>query len=54
VDNGDHASNRLFGGNTTVLHQGFAMAILRSEKTAGTVSLKVTAAGLKSMEKPSW
>lgn len=51
VDNGDHASDELFSGNKTVLHKGFAMAILRSERTAGTVILKVTAAGLSSVEK---
>lgn len=51
VDNGDHSSDSLFVGNRTVLHKGFAMAILRSEKIAGTVRFKVTAAGLKPMEK---
>jgi len=50
VDNGDHASDRLFGSNKTALHKGFALAILRSEKTAGAVKLKVAAPGLKPME----
>lgn len=51
VDNGDHISDDLFAGNRKVLHNGFAMAILRSEQTAGTVKLKVTVAGLKGVEK---
>lgn len=51
VDNGDHASDRLFTGNQTTLFKGFAMAILRSETTGGTVDLKVTAAGIKPVEK---
>lgn len=51
VDNGDHSSDSLFVGNRTVLHKGFAMAVLRAEKTTGTVQVKVTAAGLKPIEK---
>lgn len=51
VDNGDHLSNDLFDGNKKALHNGFAMAILRSQQTAGTVKLKVTATGLKGGEK---
>lgn len=51
VDNGDHLSDDLFAGNKKVLHNGFAMAILRSEQTAGTVKLKVTAPGLRGVEK---
>ena len=51
VDNGDHSSDDLFGGNKKVLHKGFAMAILRSEQKAGTVKLTVTAAGLKGIER---
>lgn len=47
VDNGDHSSDDLFGGNKKVLHKGFAMAILRSAQTAGKVQLKVTAPGFK-------
>ena len=47
VDNGNHLSGDLFGGNKKTLHNGFAMAILRSTQTAGTVQVKVTAAGLK-------
>ncbi|HEV8368283.1 MAG TPA: hypothetical protein VGQ39_10065 [Pyrinomonadaceae bacterium] len=51
VDDGDHSSDDLFGGNKKVLYKGFAMAILRSEQKAGTVKVKVTAAGLKGIEK---
>jgi beta-galactosidase len=51
VDNGDHLSDDLFAGNKKVLHNGFAMAILRSGQTAGTVKLKVTVPGLKPIEK---
>lgn len=51
VDNGDHLSDDLFTGNKKALYKGFAMAILRSEQTAGTVKLKVTAPGLKGIEK---
>ncbi len=50
VDNGDHSSNDLFSGNKKVLYKGFAMAILRSAQTAGTVKLKVTGVGLKQIE----
>ncbi|MBA4318233.1 MAG: beta-galactosidase [Flavobacterium sp.] len=51
VDNGDHSSDDLFAGNKKVLHNGFAMAILRATQKAGTVKLKVTATGLKGVEK---
>lgn len=51
VDNGDHLSDDLFAGNKKVLHNGFAMAILRSGQTAGNVVLKVTAPGLKGVKK---
>ncbi len=51
VDNGDHSSDDLFGGNKKVLHNGFGMTILRSATKAGTVKLKVSAAGLKGVEK---
>jgi len=47
VDNGNHWSDDLFAGNKKVLHNGFAMAILRSEQKAGTVRLRVSGAGLK-------
>jgi beta-galactosidase len=51
VDNGNHLSDDLFAGNKKRLHNGFAMAILRSTQSAGTVKIKVTAAGLKEIEK---
>ena len=51
VDNGDHTSDDLFTGHKKALHNGFAMAILRSGQIAGTVKLKVTATGLKQAEK---
>ncbi|WP_448702534.1 glycoside hydrolase family 2 TIM barrel-domain containing protein [Mucilaginibacter sp. AW1-3] len=51
VDNGDHSSDDLFTGNKKKFHNGFVMAILRSEQTAGTVKVKVLATGLKGTEK---
>ncbi|MES2773427.1 MAG: glycoside hydrolase family 2 TIM barrel-domain containing protein [Bacteroidota bacterium] len=51
VDNGNHLSDDLFAGNKKILHNGFAMAILRSSQKGGTVTLKVTGAGLKGVEK---
>jgi beta-galactosidase len=50
VDNGNHLSDDLFAGNKKRLHNGFAMAILRAEQTAGKVKVKVTAMGLKEVE----
>lgn len=47
VDNGDHWSNDLFAGDKKFLHNGFAMAILRSGRTAGSVRLRVSGTGLK-------
>ncbi len=47
VDNGNHLSDDLFAGNKKRLHNGFAMAILRSVQTGGSVKLTVTAVGLK-------
>jgi len=51
VDNGDHKSDELFAGNQRKLHNGFALAILRSTQTAGEVKIKASANGLKSAEK---
>ncbi|MNG34317.1 hypothetical protein D3C84_1207740 [compost metagenome] len=51
MDNGDHLSDDLFNGNKKNLYKGFAMAILRSGQKAGTVKLKVSAPGLKGLEK---
>jgi len=48
VDNGNHWSDDLFGGNKKALHNGFAMAILRSNRTAGAVTLEASAPGLRS------
>lgn len=50
VDNGNHSSDDLFDGNKKVLHNGFAMAIIRAEKTGGIVTLKITSPGLKPTE----
>ncbi len=50
VDNGNHSSDDLFGGNKRGFHNGFAMAILRSGQTAGAVTIKVSATGLKGVE----
>ena len=51
VDNGNHLSDDLFAVNKKPLHYGFVMAILRSGQTTGAVKLKVTAQGLKGIEK---
>lgn len=48
VDNGDHASDELFGGNTRRLHQGYALAVLRADRVGGDVEIKVSSKGLKS------
>lgn len=51
VDNGDHYTDLVFSAeNKVTFHNGFALAILRSEKTAGEVVIKATAAGLKKAE----
>jgi beta-galactosidase len=51
VDNGDHSSDELFAGNQRQLHNGFALAVLRSNHTGGKVKIKVSVPGLKSAEK---
>jgi beta-galactosidase len=51
VDNGDHLSDELFSGNQRKMYKGFAMAILRSKKTAGKVNVKISVANLKASEK---
>lgn len=51
VDNGDHMTDELFSGNHKKLHQGFVMAILRSNQTSGNVKIKASLKGLKSAEK---
>lgn len=50
VDNGDHYSNELFGGNKRKLHKGFALAILRSNQKPGEVKISATVKGLKNVE----
>ncbi len=47
VDDADHFTDTLFGGNSRKMHKGFAMAILRAGHTAGEVKVTVTADGLK-------
>lgn len=51
VDNGDHQSEELFAGNKRLLFNGTALCILRSEQTAGKVTLAVSVPGLKSAKK---
>ena len=51
VDNGDHLSDDLFDGNQKVLYDGFAMAILRSDRNAGKVKITATCNGLKSVSR---
>ncbi|GAB2846813.1 glycoside hydrolase family 2 TIM barrel-domain containing protein [Hymenobacter ruber] len=51
VDNGNHTSDDLFAGNKKAFYNGFAMAILRADQKAGSVKLKVTAPGLKGVNK---
>ncbi|ESQ79246.1 hypothetical protein AEYBE204_09560 [Asticcacaulis sp. YBE204] len=47
VDNGNHWSDDLFAGNRKVLHNGFAMAVLRSGRSPGIVKIEITGTGLK-------
>lgn len=50
VDNSDHSSEELFSGNKRTMFKGFAMAIVRSKQTAGNVTIKASAIGLKPAE----
>ncbi|NLB68775.1 MAG: glycoside hydrolase family 2 protein [Lentisphaerae bacterium] len=50
VDNGDASIDSLFNTPNIPFHNGFAMAILRSEKKAGNVKLKVSADGIADAE----
>ena len=50
VDNGDHTIDQLFTGNSIRLHNGFAMAIVRSKQTAGEVAVNASVNGLKKAE----
>lgn len=47
VDNGDHLTDELYSGNEISMHNGFAMAILRSTQNAGAVKMNISANGLK-------
>ncbi len=47
IDNGDHFSDELFGGNKRKLHKGYALAILRSNRQSGEVEITATVKGLK-------
>lgn len=51
LDNGNHSSDDLFDGNSKTLYKGFAMAILRADRTPGAVTLKITAEGYKPVVK---
>ena len=51
VDNGDHSSNDLFDGNRKTLYEGFAMAIVRSNREAGKVKVTASCHGLKTATK---
>ena len=51
VDNGDHYTDELFGGNRKKMHQGFVMTILRAGQTGGKVTVKASAEGLKGAKK---
>ncbi|MGD9929385.1 MAG: glycoside hydrolase family 2 TIM barrel-domain containing protein [Mangrovibacterium sp.] len=52
VDNGDHNTDKVFSeGNAVSLHNGFAMAILRSTQTSGNVHVSILADGMKNAEK---
>jgi beta-galactosidase len=48
VDNGDHISDELFAGTKRLLHKGKALAILRSDRTPGKVTIRASVPGLKS------
>lgn len=49
VDNADHYSNALFEGNKKELHNGFAMAILRSKNNlVGNVTVAISSKDLQS------
>ncbi len=51
VDNGDHYTDELFSGNRRKLHQGFVMAILRSDRRTGEVKIKASIDSVKSVER---
>ena len=52
VDNGDHLTDRIFcQGNSIALHNGFAMAVLRSNRQSGGVKVTASCQGVKRAEK---
>lgn len=51
VDNGDHSSDELFAGNKRKMYRGFAMAILRANRKSSNISIKISARGLKAVER---
>ena len=51
VDNGDHSSSDLFDGTKKRFYEGFVMAIVRANRTAGKVKITATCNGLKSVTK---
>ena len=52
VDNGNHSGDDLFDGNEKQFYEGFAMAILRSDRnTAGKVKITASSDGLKPVSK---
>jgi len=48
VDNGDPLDTSSYKGGSRKAFSGKALAIVRSTKTAGTITIKVTATGLSS------
>nr|WP_320947079.1 glycoside hydrolase family 2 TIM barrel-domain containing protein [Bacteroides intestinalis] len=52
VDNGDHSTDKIFSeGGRITLHNGFAMAILRSDQKAGVVKIAALTKEWKKAEK---
>jgi beta-galactosidase len=47
LENGDHSTDALFTGTRVKMHNGFALAILRSARAPGTVTIKAIAPDLK-------
>jgi beta-galactosidase len=47
VANGNHSCDELFDGNTRTMHNGFAMAVLRSLRKPGQVKLTATVEGTR-------
>ena len=51
VDNGNHYTDKVFSeGKSIVLHNGFAMAILRSGQSLGQIKVKASVDGLRHTE----